>query len=37
MGRRVADRARIIAEEHGAELTLVHVVAPDAAGFLRRR
>ena len=24
--RRVADRARIIAEEHGAELTLVHAI-----------
>ena len=33
MGRRVADRARILAEEHGAELTLIHVVAPDAAAF----
>lgn len=28
MGRRVADRARLIAEAHGAELKLVHVLEP---------
>lgn len=34
MGRRVADRARLLAEEHHAELTLVHVVANGADGFV---
>lgn len=28
VGRRVADRARLVAEEHGASLTLVHVFDP---------
>jgi nucleotide-binding universal stress UspA family protein len=32
--RRVADRARIVAEEHGAELTLVHAIPPIRDVFL---
>ncbi len=34
LGRRVADRARIIAEQHGIPLTLVHAVDPAEFGFL---
>ena len=36
LGRRVADRARIIAEQHGLPLTLVHAVDPAEFGFLDR-
>lgn len=34
MGRRVADRGRILAEELGAKLTLVHVVDPMSDPFI---
>lgn len=36
LGRRVADRARIIAEQHGLPLVLVHAVDPAEFGFLDR-
>jgi len=34
MGRRVAERARLIAEETDASITLVHVVNSDASAFM---
>lgn len=36
LGRRVADRARIIAEQHGLPLVLIHAVDPAEFGFLDR-
>lgn len=36
LGRRVADRARIIAEQNGLPLTLIHAVDPAEFGFLDR-
>lgn len=36
LGRRVADRARIIAEQHGLPLLLIHAVDPAEFGFLDR-
>lgn len=34
VGRRVADRARLVAEEHGSSLTLVHVFDPAEGALL---
>ncbi len=36
VGRRVADRARLVAEEHGARLTLVHVFDPTEGVMLEK-
>ncbi len=37
MGRRVAERGRMLAEEHGASLTLVHVVEEDSDEIMSQR
>ncbi|MGH8874891.1 MAG: universal stress protein, partial [Acidimicrobiia bacterium] len=36
LGRRVAERARMIADQLGAELRLVHVTEPTDESFLER-